>query len=214
MINLLGVLVDRDQLTAESAERAHRLADQTRTPVSAILTRLGLVSEQALAQVLSEQLALPLLQRSALAPDPAMPADLNPDFLLARKVLPVRNEAGEVLLAMANPLDDATCAGTSFVYGQTLARAVALESDIDDAWRAVSTATAVVLPEQLSGRGDLQEETDLLADHASDAPVIRLVNRLISRAIAMPASDIHFEPAQDALNVRCARPSRRSRCAA
>lgn len=119
MINLLGILVDGDQLTAESAERAHRLADKTRTPVSAILTRLGLVSEQALAHVLSEQRALPLLQRSALVPDPAMPADLNPDFLLSRKLLPIRSDAGEVVLAMANPLDNSALAGTSFVYGQT-----------------------------------------------------------------------------------------------
>ncbi len=202
MINLLGVLVAHDHLTAESAERAGRLADQTRTPVSAVLTRLGLVSEQALAQVLSEQLALPLLQRSALVPDPAMPADLNPDFLLARKLLPVRCEAGDVVLAMANPMDEAALAGASFVYGQTLLRAVALESDIDDAWRAASSPETAALPELLAGRGDLHEETELLADQASDAPVIRLVNRLISKAIAMRASDIHFEPAQDALNVR------------
>ena len=202
MLNLLGVLVDHAHLTIESAERAHRLADQTRTPVSAVLTRLGLVSEQALAKVLSDQLMLPLMQRSALVPDAAMPSDMSPDFLLARKLLPVRREAGDVVLAMANPLDEAALAGASFVYGQTLPRAVALESDIDDAWRAVASADAPAPPELLAGRGDLQEETELLADQASDAPVIRLVNRLISKAIAIRASDIHLEPAQDALHVR------------
>ena len=202
MVNLVAVLVDRNHLSAESAERANRLAGESRIPVSAVLTRLGLVSEQALAAVISELHALPLMQRSALVPDAAMPTDLNPDFLLARKLLPMRREAGDVVLAMANPLDEGALAGASFVYGETLARAVALESDIDDAWRAVTSTATLAPPESLAGRGDLHEEAELLADQASDAPVIRLVNRLISKAIAIRASDIHFEPAQDALNVR------------
>ena len=202
IINLLSVLVDRNHLTAESAERASHLAEQTHTPLSAVLTRLGLVSEQALATVLSEHLRLPLMHRAALVPDIAMPQDLNPDFLLHRRVLPVRREGGDVVLAMANPTDEAALAGTSFVYGRTLLPAVALESDIDDAWRAATNAETVTPPKLLAGRSDLHEETELLADQASDAPVIRLVNRLISKAIAIHASDIHFEPEQDALNVR------------
>jgi len=142
MLNVLDVVVKHGLLATESAERAQRLADQTRTPLSAVLTRLGLVSEQALAKLLSDQLLLPLLQRSALVPDAAMPGDMSPDFLQARKLLPVRCEADDVVLAMANPLDDAALAGASFVYGHTLQRAVALESDIDDAWRAVTSVDA------------------------------------------------------------------------
>lgn len=201
-VDLLDLLVLQGHLTAESATRTRRLAIQARTPVSAVLTRLGLISEQALAVVLAQKLELPQMQRSDLALDIALPADLNIDFLLNRKLLRVRCESGDVVLAMANPLDDDAFAGASFVYGQPLRRAVALESDIDDALRATKSDEATATPDLSLGGGDLDEEAGLLADQTSDAPVIRMVNRLIAKAIAIRASDIHFEPAQDALNVR------------
>ena len=200
--DLLDLLIRQEHLTAESADRARRLAAQTHTPVSAVLTRLGLISEQTLGGLLATALGVPLLKRSDLVPDIAMPVDLNRDFLLAQKLLPLRREEGDLVLAMANPLDAAALAGVSFVYGQPLRRAVALESDIDDALRSAASDEATASPELLLGAGDLDEAAGLLADQTSDAPVIRLVNRLIGKAIALRASDIHFEPAHDAFNVR------------
>ena len=199
----LAILIAQNDLTAEAADRAQRLGEETRTPVGAVLTRLGLVSEQALTSVFSEALSLPLLPRASLVPDTSMPPAINRDFLQVRKLLPVRQGPDHrLVLAMANPLDGSALAGVAFAYGEALPLAVALESDIDDAWRALESTPSDAPPEALAGGADLQEETALLADHASDAPVIRLVNRLIGKAIAIRASDIHFEPVQDALNVR------------
>jgi general secretion pathway protein E len=132
-----------------------------------------------------------------------MPFDVNQDFMGWHKLLPVRPETGGVLLAMSDPLDEAALAGATFAYDEPLIRVVALESDIDDAWRCLAASSATnATPEIVAGHVELREEAALLADQASDAPVIRQVNRLISKAIALRASDIHFEPAQDALNVR------------
>lgn len=202
--HLTTELLARRHLTEEAADRAIRLAEETRTPVSAVLTRLGIVSEQVVATTMSERLALPVMERMTLILDAEMPSDLNVEFMLARKLLPIRTSADEVVLAMANPLDEDSWRAASFAYGRLLIRAIALESDIDDSWRSVSHAKALAdTPEPPpAGQNDLQEEAELLADHASDAPVIRLVNRLVAKAIAIRASDIHFEPANDALNVR------------
>jgi general secretion pathway protein E len=49
----------------------------------------------------------------------------------------------------------------------------------------------------------LEEDAERLRDLASEAPVIRLVNQLVSRAVETGASDIHIEPFEDHLRVRC-----------
>jgi general secretion pathway protein E len=189
-------------LTDESSERAVKLAESTNTALCAVLTRLGLVSEHALADVLATTLSLARLGGRELQLDPAMPSDLNPEFLRVRKLVPVRSAYEGLKLAMANPLDDEAISAVTFAYGEALKPCVALESDVDGVWAKWTGAVADALPDVLSSPQDMSEETLALADHDSDAPVIRLVNRLIGRAVALRASDIHIEPTQDALEVR------------
>ena len=199
---LTDVLCRLGHLTDESADRAVKLAESTNTPLCAVLTRLGLVSEQTLADVLATTFSLARLGGPELQPDPSMPSDLNPEFLRARKLIPVRSEDEGLRLAMANPLDDEAIAALAFVYGEALKPCVALESEVDGVWAKWAGAAADALPDVLSSAQDMSEEALALADHDSDAPVIRLVNRLIGRAVALRASDIHIEPAQDGLEVR------------
>jgi general secretion pathway protein E len=197
-------------LGQDAIDRALRLAAQARTSVSAVLTRLGLLTEQHLSAALAAHHGVALLTRAQLQVDVALPSDLNPQFCRARKVLPLRGADDELVLAMADPDDAAARRGMAFAYRRALPYAVAAESDIDDAWRAhdearasaTQTAGADGMPGDLAGATDLQDEAALLADHASDAPVIRLAQRLITKALALRASDIHVEPMQDCLALR------------
>jgi general secretion pathway protein E len=206
----LESLVGRGMLGQDAVDRALRLAAQARTSVSAVLTRLGLLSEQHLSAALAGHHGVTLLARAQLQVDAALPPDLNPEFCRARKVLPLRCADEEIILAMADPDDEVARRGMAFAYGRPLPYAVATESDIDEAWRehdearapAAQDSAADGMPGGLAGAADLQDEAALLADRASDAPVIRLAQRLITKALALRASDIHVEPMQDCLALR------------
>ena len=88
----------------------------------------------------------------------------------------------------------------------TCARAVALRSEIDDLierWygQGRSAMGAIVENRRRRERGDL-DDVEHLRDLASEAPVIRLVNLVIQRAVELRASDIHIEPFENRLKVR------------
>lgn len=120
-----------------------RLAAQTRTPVSAVLTRLGLLSEQDLSLALARHHDVAVLGRAQLRADADMPSDLNLEFCRAHKLLPLRTEANALVLAMAVPDDAPARKGMAFAYGRDLPYAVALESDIDEAWREHAETTEI-----------------------------------------------------------------------
>ena len=87
-------------------------------------------------------------------------------------------------------------------------RSVRFELSDDDKVRRLLKHWRAELSPQLEGSEEEDfvsgfEDDEALLDLASDAPVIRLVNHLFARALDLNASDIHFEPNEDSLNVRC-----------
>ncbi len=102
-------------------------------------------------------------------------------------------------MALANPLDDTAVRGIQFATGRPVSVVIATLGDIDAAL--------------LNRRGDAEVATEFdnndpngsieaLRDLASDAPAIRLVQRLITMAVDRRASDIHIEPTETALKIR------------
>lgn len=203
--SLTAFLVDRGLITAESLDRLNHIATQTQTPISAAMTRLGIVSESDLARAFSEFLQIPLASRGELPDKPPIVADINAQYLRSKRVLPLREHPDCIDLAMADPCDDGTAQGVAFLYGRPVRRFAALETDIEDVLAnleaTVSTANTT-LPVNSGDNSGSREDIALLTDHASDAPVIRLVNRWISRAVDLSASDIHIEPGQHSVSVR------------
>ena len=190
-------------LPAETLDRTRRLAQETNTAHSAVLARLGVLSEAAIADRLARHLQLPLLRRVQLIPDPGMAAELSVDYCRRRKVMPVRASIdGLSMLAMADPCDEATYTAMNFAYGLPLRKAVSTETDIADAWEGFTATPHALAPDAFAGSDDLLDDAALLADHASDAPVIRLVARTLTKAASLRASDIHFEPGDETLEVR------------
>ena len=107
-------------------------------------------------------------------------------------------------LAMADPLDSFAPAALAAATGLRVAREVAVPVELDAAFGRL-------YPEEGSGspapEGDeqapkIEEDAERLRDLASEAPVIRLVNQIIGRAVENQASDIHIEPFEDRLRVR------------
>lgn len=203
---VIAALLQSGLLTPESLERVQTAARQSGVSMSSVVTRLGLVTEQEMASAFSDLLGIEIVRRQGFPSHIPQIAGLNPQYLKSKKALPLAVDEATIELAMADPADDGVAAGIEFLAGKRVVRRVAYESDLEDFFQqqalAADESAHSVLSVELGSTRVVEEDLDRLADHASDAPVIRLVNRLILAASDRNASDIHLEPTGNGLSVR------------
>ena len=206
-----SALIFSGQLTSDALIRARRLASESGESLALTLSRLGLVSEQDVADALAQALGVAQVCASDLPQTELPVAGLGAAFLRQFHVLPLGFDGdGHLLLAMADPGDDYAAQAASLRTGRPVRRRVALPTDLDAALdRLLPPATLPTGPDQDGDDGSAQAssaaggtELERLREAASDAPVIRTVNQLRARAVDGRASDLHFEPTPDGLDVR------------
>ena len=201
-------LIDSGALDQRTLERARRVAAETGGRLDRVLTQLGLISERGLAEALAQLVAAPLVA-PADYPDEALFVDrLRPKFLRKVHSLPIAESAERAVLAMVDPLDVFTRNAVSAAIGRPVAVAVAVPIELEAALdRLYSEPVAegdgeALLDEVVADDEPAEEDAERLKDLASEAPVIRLVNQMIARAVETHASDVHLEPFPDRLRVR------------
>ncbi len=207
---IVAALLEKGRLKEADLGRARRLQEETGNDLLSLLARLGLVSERDHAETCAEVLGLPLLTGKD-APDapPEMPAEaqtLSTRFLKQFHVCPLGEQNNRLVLWMADPYDTYAVDAVRLASGSEVALAVGLRSEIDDLierWHGQgrSAMGAIVETADGEGGGDM-DDVEHLRDLASEAPVIRLVNLIIQRAVDLRASDIHIEPFENRLKVR------------
>jgi len=197
----LDHLGSRGRLNGIALERLQRLLDETSDQLTAVVLKLGLLSEDDLARALVEFSGLPSLSREQLPTEPVAAAHLNVSFFRAREIVPLGVFDGRMHIACWNSLDEYAVRALEFASGFPLARFIATRSTIQSALDTLYPAQQTT-PEGTASGAHEDEEIDRLKDLASEAPVIRLVQRVINAAIAAKASDIHLEPSSEALHVR------------
>jgi general secretion pathway protein E len=200
-------LIACGKVQPQSIERAQHLAVESQERLESVLTRLGLISERDLAEALSQFLGLPLAVAADYPPQPILEEQLGRKFLREAKVLPLREVPEGVVVAMANPLDSYAAHAVRFAVGKPILPQVALPADLEAAHeRLYGDGRSGI--HQISGETNehvgesIADDVDRLKDIASEAPVIRLVNLLITQAVEARASDIHIEPMENELRVR------------
>lgn len=199
----LGGLPDlvqaRGLVSAETLARARAVHAETGERFDAVLTRLGLISEQALAEAISQATGLPIAG-PADYPDTPIAADrISPRFLREFKAILLRETPAGFDVAVVDPLDPYPVLALRLALGGAVRAWVGRAGDVEAALDRLHGAAAAEADD-----AGAAEEADLerLKDLASDAPAIRAINRLIARAVAERASDIHLEPLEDGLAVR------------
>jgi general secretion pathway protein E len=201
---LAEILLRHEQCDARTLERARRVAAETGQRLDAVLLQLGLVSERGLAESYAALLGLKLAQFDQYRLDePLFPDRLSARFLRHAKVVPVALDGDTLVVAAADPLDDFAPAAISAATGRPVRLEIAVPIELDAALnRLYPDATTEAAVEDGAGGDKLEDDTERLKDLASEAPVIRLVNQMITRAVETQASDIHIEPFEDRLRVR------------
>jgi len=166
------------------------------------------MSDRGLAEALAELIAAPVVVASDYPDRPLFHDCLKAKFLRRARALPIAATDDRATLAMADPLDVFTRDAVAAALGRPVAIAVAipveLEAALDRLYAelAESGDAEEMLDEVLPDAEPAEEDAERLKDLASEAPVIRLVNQLIARAVETRASDVHLEPFPDRLRVR------------
>ncbi len=199
-------LVADGRLDAASLERAGRLRVESGERLERVLTKLGMVTEGDMAAALAGELGVNLARSHDFPDDKVVEAEVSARFLRESQVVPIAENGDGIVLAMVDPLDDYAIKAMELIAGKPVTPWVATAIDVEAAVERLygeKGATIGQIVEEVDDAGDVaDEDIDRLRDLASEAPVIRLVNLLIGRAVESRASDIHIEPFESALRVR------------
>ncbi len=197
------MLIATDQCDHRAIERGERVAAQTGQRLDTVLIQLGLLTERELAESYATLLRLPLATPPRYpATEPLLADVLSARFLRQARALPVAVEDDALTLATADPLDDFTPAAVAVACGRRVKLEVAVPIELEAALDRLYPIDREGDELESGARNPLEEDAERLKDLASEAPVIRLVNQLITRAVETNASDIHVEPFEDRLRVR------------
>ena len=200
---IVATLHGRGKLTPGDLARARRLADDGGEPLLRMLVRLGLVSERDMAQAASEVLGLPLADPAQFPAEPVAEGVFSLRFLKDARVLPIAEDDEHLRVAVADAADPYVLAAVAMAAGKRVEGVIGLPSEIELALARLYEKQAEPDPDAEPDYGDFDEEDiEHLKDLASEAPVIRMVNHLIQKAVESRASDIHIEPFVDQLKVR------------
>jgi general secretion pathway protein E len=202
------ILVERGKLDPANLERALKLQEgDAPEKLGVILQRLGMVSGRDLADALADQLDVPIASATDFPELPLLEERLSAKFLRDAQAVPLREDDEEVALAVADPTDSFVLSAVQMAAGKRVRPYIAAPNEIDAALERLygggrSSMGAIV--DNIETRVEEDDFGDVahLKDLASEAPVIRLVNLIFSKAVESRASDIHIEPFENRLIVR------------
>ena len=184
------------------AKRVH--AEQIeQESLASILVRLGMVPERAMAEALAETLGLTLCKPADYPSEPVPDADITPRFLHDQCIVPVSRNNGTLTLALADPKNAFAIRAVGMACNVEVEPCVGVKSDIEQALQRLYNQRGEAADPSVSELDDISDhDVEKLRDMASEAPVIRLVNQIIQRAVDYRASDIHIEPFETQLKIR------------
>ena len=165
-----------------------------------VLLREGYITEQQLIEVLEFQLGVPHINIFQY-PIEQETVQLVPQELAKRhQVMPIRTEDNQLFVAMADPMDYFAIEELRMATGYQIVPAIATKDALQrtiakfyDFQESLDAAIGDFLPKETVEEAGITDE---------DSPVVRLVNQIISNAVTVRASDIHFDPQEVELKIR------------
>ncbi len=203
--NIGNLLVDRGLITPEQLVAAVEKQNTSGKGIGDVLVEMKAVSERDVVSAVGEQLGVPFADLRRDTPDADVVALLTEDLARQLMAIPLhRDEDKQVIVAVADPTGDVRSklkTAMKVAVELHIAPADDIERAINKAYRALDSVGRLVdafSAAESSRRGNVAA-VDVMPD---DAPVVRIVNMLISQAVRDRTSDIHIEPQDEAVRVR------------
>ena len=203
-------LVQAGLITKPQLDKA--LEEQKRTGglIGSNLIKLGYIKEEDLLHFLSKQFGFPAVDLSKLEVSPDLLKLVPSEVVQKHNVLPVSRAGSTLVIATSDPTNYLVIDDIKFLTGYNIDVVVAEETALKDAINRYYDQSATLM-DVMSDLEDLElevvdehEEVNIeeLEKSTSDAPVVKLVNVILTEAIAKEASDIHIEPYEKQFRVR------------
>jgi type IV pilus assembly protein PilB len=204
-------LISTDQLQKALAEQKG-----SAEKLGTILVRLNFITEDSLVSFLSKQYAIPAITVAQVDPDPDVLKLVPEQIAKKHGVLPIKRMGNTLTLAMADPTNVFALDDVGFMTGLQIQPVVASEAAIRKAFERLYETGASVTDmmseleeadtdvEVVEGGEEAFTKADIfdLKESADEAPVVRLINMILTDAIRRGASDIHLEPYEKVFRVR------------
>jgi type IV pilus assembly protein PilB len=203
--NVGTMLLEDGLLTETQLEDAIASQEESGLPLVSVLLDEGLVEEADLMKAVARRLGIEYVDLSEVTVDPAA-ASLVPENLSNRyTALPYAFDEGRLVVAMADPGNVLAVDDIRAVSGRAVSIVAATKVDIADAARRAARfddSVSDLADLALADEGAELEDVGTLEEAAEDAPVVKLMNTIIARAVNERASDIHVEPGERDLRIR------------
>ncbi len=197
------ILIEQGLITPAQLEQA--LEEHRKTPKSLgrVLIDLGLIKEADLVRALAEQVGLEFVDLSDYHIDPSA-TTLLPDALARRyRAIPIGERDGKLLVAMSDPANVYALDDIRTITNRDVQPVVATAADVEQAIQKFSGMDGQV--EALASQASEQLESDEEAiggEALEEAPIVKLVQAIMTQAVGDRASDVHIEPTERDVRVR------------
>jgi type IV pilus assembly protein PilB len=198
------MLVQRGLLSRADLDLALQSQAKSGQGLVPILIERQLVTEVDLVSTLAHQLGLEFVDLSEYRVDPAAAMLITPALSRRYLALPVGWEDGRLVVAMADPSNVFAIDDIRNMTGSEVKAVVATRAGIEAALAANHPLDSDAEDITALASETFQPEDDLadIREVTEDAPIVKLVNLLITRAVSERASDIHIEPTEHDMRVR------------
>ena len=214
----LGDLLVREKLISrEQLDKALQEQKQSGTRVGYNLVKLGFIQETELTKILARQYKMPAVDLTRFEVDPRIAKLVPPDLAMKHLVLPLKRDGRTLTVAMADPTNLGVLEDLKFITRYDIFPVIggefSIKSAVDKIYEAamesqVSDLMAVI--DDMASDGDVEvlEESEedvsaaALQAQMEDAPVVKLLNAILTDAVKRGASDIHFECFEHDIRVR------------
>jgi type IV pilus assembly protein PilB len=198
------MLLEEGLLSREQLNQAISAQERSGLPLGRVLVEEGLVKESDLVRTLARQIGIEFVDLGEVNIDPAAVASV-PEYLLERyTALPIAFDGDRLIVAMADPANVLAIDDMRSISGRDISPRVATRTELDEAIRRMArfdesvSDLATLAAEE---KGDIDDLSGLEVA-AEEAPVVKLLNTVIGRAVNERASDIHIEPGERDLRIR------------
>lgn len=202
------LLLKRGAISADQLAEAVVRQAGTGKRIGELLVEMGLVDEREVVEALAHQLGIPRATLREETPDPEIAAALNESVARGLMAIPIRRlDDGSYLVAVSSPSPKVE-AELRRALGAPVELALATAPEIQWAIDATHHALAgvdgqVAAFTSVHGRRQAASATSIAIEAAaSDAPIVRIVDMVITQALRDRASDIHIEPQGETVRVR------------
>ncbi len=211
---LLGeLLLSQGLLTREQLDQALSEHRSSHLRLGLILVRQGVIDELELTKVLARQYRMPAVDLSRFEVDPRMLKLVPADLALKRMVLPLKREGRTLTVAVADPADQGLLEDLKFITRYDLFPVLAGEQTlrmlIEKHYESSDEQLQTILKEMEGIGEDVEVVSDIEEEAAAtqqaavdDAPVVKLINGILTDAVKRGASDIHVEPFEHEIRIR------------